>query len=150
MHNEVTISVMTYPFPNLPFLPDPDVLEGCQREWVQQLQQCASAKSKAGLHDEWRDVLATQSAPVLVINGKVNPNFPTGKLIKRNGVGIKKDGTIFFALETMNFNDFAEHFIKNGCVKALYLDGFVSQVWHKGEPVGTSGPFGPIIGAMDK
>ena len=92
-------------------------------------------------------VFATQSAPVLVINGLVNPNLPTGKLIKLNGVGIKKDGTIFFALETMNFNEFAEHFIKNGCVKALYLDGFVSQVWHKGEPMGTRGPFGPMIGA---
>lgn len=93
-------------------------------------------------------VFATQSAPVLVINGQVNPNLPTGKLIKRNGVGIKKDGTIFFALETMNFKDFAEHFIRNGCVKALYLDGFVSQVCHKGEPMGTSGHFGPMIGAF--
>jgi uncharacterized protein YigE (DUF2233 family) len=32
-------------------------------------------------------------------------------------------------------------------VKALYLDGFVSQVWHKGESMGTTGPFGPMIGA---
>jgi uncharacterized protein YigE (DUF2233 family) len=55
-----------------------------------------------------------------------------------------------FSLETMNFRDFAEHFVKNEYVKALYLDGFVSQVWHKGESMGTTGPFGPMIGAMDK
>jgi uncharacterized protein YigE (DUF2233 family) len=89
---------------------------------------------------------ATQSAPMLVINGKINPNLPDGNLIVRNGVGVRKDGKVFFAVKWMRFREFAQFFIDNQCVNALYLDGGVSEKWEKGDLFATNGgPFGPMI-----
>ena len=87
---------------------------------------------------------ATQSGPILVIDGVVNPKLPKGQLLLRNGVGIRKDGKVYFACKEMNFLDFARHFIENECIMALYLDGFVSEVWTPGKQ--TMGNFGPMIG----
>lgn len=86
---------------------------------------------------------ATQSAPMIVINGKINPNLPEGGRIIRNGVGIRKDGKVFFAIKTMTFREFARHFIDNGCTQALYLDGGISEKWEKGEKA--YGGFGAFI-----
>jgi uncharacterized protein YigE (DUF2233 family) len=92
---------------------------------------------------------ATQSAPMLVINGKINRNLPQGNLIVRNGVGIRKDGKVFFAVKWMRFREFAQFFIDNQCVNALYLDGGVSEKWEKGDLFATNGgPFGPMIVAF--
>ena len=89
---------------------------------------------------------ATQSAPMLVINGKINRNLPQGNLIVRNGVGVRKDGKVFFAVKWMRFREFAQFFIDNQCVNALYLDGGVSEKWEKGDLFATNGgPFGPMI-----
>ena len=92
---------------------------------------------------------ATQSAPMLVINGKINRNLPQGNLIVRNGVGVRKDGKVFFAVKWMRFREFAKFFIDNQCVNALYLDGGVSEKWEKGDLFATNGgPFGPMIVAF--
>jgi uncharacterized protein YigE (DUF2233 family) len=76
---------------------------------------------------------ATQSGPMLVINGKVHPGFTKGSsnLNIRNGVGILPNNKILFAMSKteINFYDFAKFFIDKGCKNALYLDGFVSRMY---------------------
>ncbi len=76
---------------------------------------------------------ATQSGPMLVIDGKIHPKFTIGSpnVHIRNGVGILPNGNLLFAMskEKVNFYDFANYFKKKGCKKALYLDGFVSRTY---------------------
>lgn len=76
---------------------------------------------------------ATQSGPMLVVDGMINANFKQGSqnLNIRNGVGIRKDGQLVFAIskEPVNFHDFASYFKTNGCVNALYLDGAISRAY---------------------
>lgn len=76
---------------------------------------------------------ATQSGPMLVINGQLHPAFRKGSpnVHIRNGVGIRPDGTLLFAMskQRINLYDFAGFFQQAGCVQALYLDGFVSRCY---------------------
>lgn len=76
---------------------------------------------------------ATQSGPMLLIDGKIHPAFKKGSanLHIRNGVGILPDGSVLFAMskKEINFYDFAEYFLKAGCKNALYLDGFVCKTY---------------------
>lgn len=76
---------------------------------------------------------ATQSGPMLLVNGTVNGHFTPGStnLHIRNGVGLLPDGRVVFAISRvpMNFHDFATWFAQQGCRDALYLDGFVSKVY---------------------
>lgn len=76
---------------------------------------------------------ATQSGPMAVINGKINPQFQkksTSKFI-RSGVGVRKDGSVLFAISQhpVNFYDFARIFLFYGCQDALYLDGAISEMY---------------------
>ena len=94
---------------------------------------------------------ATQSGPMLVINGKIHSAFKkeSSNLNIRNGVGILPNNEIVFAMskKEINFYEFAEYFKKLGCKNALYLDGFVSRTylpkknWNQ-----IDGNFGVIIG----
>jgi uncharacterized protein YigE (DUF2233 family) len=75
--------------------------------------------------------IATQSGPMLVIDGTLHPAFREGSDNKyiRNGVGVDKEGKIWFAIsnERVNFFDFASLFRDElGCPDALYLDGSIS------------------------
>lgn len=76
---------------------------------------------------------ATQSGPMLVIDGKLHKKLTKGSknLHIRNGVGILPNGNLLFAMskEKINFYDFATFFQENGCKNALYLDGFVSRTY---------------------
>ncbi|MEJ2497943.1 MAG: phosphodiester glycosidase family protein [Sulfurovaceae bacterium] len=76
---------------------------------------------------------ATQSGPMLVIDGKLHHRFmPDSKNVYiRNGVGILPNGDLLFAIskEKINFYNFATYFKKQGCKDALYLDGFVSRIY---------------------
>ena len=85
--------------------------------------------SKKNINPTW----ATQSGPMLLINGKIHPKFTDGSknLHIRNGVGILPSGEILFAMskEKINFFDLASFFKKHGCQNALYLDGFVSKTF---------------------
>lgn len=74
---------------------------------------------------------ALQSEPILVWNGKLNKRLPRGKTQMRNGVGIKKDGMVYFACLKMNYREFAQHFLDQGCVSALQLDDEQSEIWQK-------------------
>lgn len=94
---------------------------------------------------------ATQSGPMLVVNGEINAQFKKGSenLNIRNGVGILPDGRILFALskEPVNFYDFAAFFKSRGCRQALYLDGFVSRAYLPEKRwTQLDGDFGVIIG----
>ncbi|MBA5628631.1 phosphodiester glycosidase family protein [Moheibacter sp. BDHS18] len=96
---------------------------------------------------------ATQSGPMLVINGKIHPEFRKGSknFNIRNGVGITEDDKVIFAMSKneINLYDFAEFFQKQGCKNALYLDGFVSRTYFPDEKwEQTDGDFGVIIGVI--
>lgn len=71
---------------------------------------------------------ATQSGPMLVINGNIHPDFDPKSDSKkiRNGVGICQDGTVkLLASDSwINFYEFADFFKTNlKCDNALFLDG---------------------------
>lgn len=94
---------------------------------------------------------ATQSGPLLLIDGTINSVFTKGSsnLNIRNGVGVKPDGSLVFAISTapINFYDFALYFKDKGCSMALYLDGFVSRMYlpeKNWKPI--DGNFGVMIG----
>ena len=76
---------------------------------------------------------ATQSGPMLVINGKINPNFlqHSDSFKIRNGVGIK-DQTLYFVMSNtaVSFYQFAQFFQQELQVSnALYLDGSISSAY---------------------
>lgn len=84
---------------------------------------------------DWENVqLATQSGPMLVIDGAINPGFNenSDNLKIRSGVGIIDENNIVFAIsdDPISFYDFAlifkEHF---NCGNALYLDGAISRMY---------------------
>ena len=85
---------------------------------------------KSGIKPEF----ATQSGPMLVINGQIHPKIsPTGTSQKvRNGVGMIDDHTIVFAISNgfVTFYDFASLFQNElKCKNALFLDGSVSSLY---------------------
>lgn len=93
---------------------------------------------------------ATQSGPMLVIDGKIHPEFKAGSsnLNIRNGVGILPDGKVVFVLskKEINFYDFASYFKSLGCKNALYLDGFVSRAYIPSQNwIQTDGDFGALF-----
>jgi uncharacterized protein YigE (DUF2233 family) len=100
-------------------------------------------------------VLATQSGPLLVIEGalhpKLNPNS-TSRYI-RNGVGVDGSGVVVFAAssDVLTLYEFATIFrdlLK--CPNALYLDGSVSSVYAPSlkEHIQRA-DLGPIIAVVD-
>ncbi|MDN5211591.1 phosphodiester glycosidase family protein [Fulvivirgaceae bacterium BMA12] len=96
---------------------------------------------------------ATQSGPLLLIDGKMHPKFIKGSknVHIRNGVGILPDGKLLFAMskEKINFYDFASYFMNKGCNNALYLDGFVSRTYlPEKDWIQLDGNFGVIIGEV--
>ena len=77
---------------------------------------------------------ATQSGPMLVIDGALHPAFlpQSDSLQIRNGVGVAQDGKAVFAisLEPVRFHDFATLFRDRlGCANALFLDGSISSLF---------------------
>ena len=100
-------------------------------------------------------IYATQSGPMLLIDGEIHSNFMFGSnnLHYRNGVGILPNGNVLFAisLEPVNFYDFAEFFRNMRCENALYLDGFVSRMYlpEKGRTHIDKSTFGVIIGVTE-
>ena len=97
---------------------------------------------------------ATQSGPMLLIDGKIHPKFKEGsKYVNiRNGVGILPDGKLLFAMskQKINFYDFATYFKNAGCKNALYLDGFVSKTYLPEKNwIDLGGNFGVIIAEVE-
>ena len=98
---------------------------------------------------------ATQSGPMLVIDGDLHPRFiPDGSSRNiRNGVGIDEGGTILHLVISdvpVNFHHFARFFRDHlGVPQALYFDGRVSRLYAPGIGRADIGlPIGPIIGTV--
>jgi uncharacterized protein YigE (DUF2233 family) len=98
---------------------------------------------------------ATQSGPMLLLNGVINSAFDPGSTNYqiRNGVGITDKGEVVFAISDneVTFYDFAAYFKKKGCVNALYLDGYVSKFFYPQECfVQHDGELGVLIGITER
>jgi uncharacterized protein YigE (DUF2233 family) len=101
-------------------------------------------------------VSATQSGPMLLINGALHPSFQEdgpSRLI-RNGVGVRGPTKAFFAIseDPVSFGKFARLFRDRlDCTDALYFDGSVSSLWVPSESrEDKSVPFGPMVIVRDK
>lgn len=97
---------------------------------------------------------ATQSGPMLITNGKINPIFQENSknLNIRNGVGILKNGDLLFVMskKEINFYNLAEFFKNSGCKDALYLDGYVSRTYLPEKKwIQKDGNFGIMIGVTE-
>jgi uncharacterized protein YigE (DUF2233 family) len=100
-------------------------------------------------------VWATQSGPLLVHGGDILPDFMVDSKNRkiRSGVGVRKDGTIVFALsrKPVNFYDFAALFLTRlKCPNALYLDGDISAFYASGTKDTVPHSFGPMFGLVKK
>lgn len=100
--------------------------------------------------------LATQSGPMLVIDGEVHPKFladGTSRYI-RNGVGVRADGAVVLAIsrEAVSLGAFARAFRDGfGCPDALFLDGGISAFAANGQMVtGGADKAGPILAVFAK
>jgi uncharacterized protein YigE (DUF2233 family) len=83
-----------------------------------------------GIDARW----ATQSGPMLVVDGEVNPNFDeaSDSLKLRSGVCARDARDVVFAVSEVpvSFHAFGRLFRDAfGCRDALYLDGTLSRVW---------------------
>jgi uncharacterized protein YigE (DUF2233 family) len=104
--------------------------------------------------DSGQVLYATQSGPMLLIDGKVHPAFTKGSpnLKIRNGVGVLPNGKIIFSIATqpISFYDFAMYFKENGCQNALYLDGTVSNMYYPAQGLtNTNGNYGVMIAVVE-
>ncbi|MEP6668214.1 MAG: phosphodiester glycosidase family protein [Chthoniobacter sp.] len=90
------------------------------------------ASEYPNLHE--RVVLATQSGPLLVHNGRLHPAFREGSesRLVRNGVGVPLPDAAIFVMSDVpvNFYEFATFFRDRlHCPDALFLDGTISSVY---------------------
>ena len=99
---------------------------------------------------------ATQSGPMLVIDGALHPRFlpASDSLYVRNGVGVTADGTtawMAISNEPVNFHHFARLFRDRlGTPDALYMDGNISRLYAPGLNRHDAGfPMGPILGVVE-
>lgn len=97
-----------------------------------------------------RPEFATQSGPMLVIDGTLHSGFDAdGESRKlRNGVGVGADGRAHFVIsdQPVSFGKFARFF--RGELKtpnALFLDGSVSQLW---DPARDRMDVGAVLGPL--
>lgn len=98
---------------------------------------------------------ASQSGPMLVIDGKLHPRFLENSDSRyiRNGVGSSGDGTkLWFAISRapVNFHTFGR-FFRDGlkAPQALYFDGNISRLYAPGLGRNDGGfPMGPIVGVV--
>jgi uncharacterized protein YigE (DUF2233 family) len=104
-----------------------------------------SAYLKSGIAAEF----ATQSGPMLVIDGVLHPKFGAASTSykRRNGVGVVGDHTALFVMaeEPVTFHAFARFFRDELRVKnALFFDGSISSLHYGGRSDGFF-PLGPIV-----
>ena len=100
---------------------------------------------------------ATQSGPMLVINGRLHPRFSkTGESQKlRNGVGVRDANTVVFAISEgeVSFGAVARLF-RDGlkCPNALFLDGGSAPALYAPglQRSGNFLPLGPMIGVFER
>ena len=109
------------------------------------------------LNEEPGCIFASQSGPMLVIDGALHPKFlkDSDSYYIRNGVGTSADGSkVWFAISqgTVNFHTFATFFRDElKAPQALYFDGNISRLYAPGLGRNDGGfPMGPIVGVVSK
>jgi uncharacterized protein YigE (DUF2233 family) len=101
---------------------------------------------------------ATQSGPMLVIDGKIHPAFIENSTDRkdRDGVGVDAAGEVHFVIteDRVSFYNFARFFRDGlGCQNALFLDGgsapgiYAPELGRDDAP--GHGGYGPIIGVVN-
>jgi uncharacterized protein YigE (DUF2233 family) len=107
---------------------------------------------KQGLHPDF----ATQSGPMLVIGGRINPHIHdrgTSEKV-RNGVCVSRGHIVHFAISNrpVTFHEFAHLFRERmKCADALFLDGSISSLYAPSLLRNDRFmPMGPIIGVVRK
>jgi uncharacterized protein YigE (DUF2233 family) len=102
--------------------------------------------------------IATQSGPLLVIDGALHPALIPGSTdrTRRSGVGVCKGGAVKLAMSdgTVNFYDFARLFRDAlGCPNALFLDGGRGTGLYDPEmgrnDVSWHGGYGPMLAVVE-
>ena len=100
-------------------------------------------------------IIATQSGPMLVIAGQINPRFraDSDNVQIRSGVGVVSNALVVFAIseEPVNFFDFASLFRDvMHCRSALYLDGAISRFYPEERPAnGAAAQFGGFLAVTE-
>ena len=103
-----------------------------------------------------KDVIdfATQSGPMLVIDGQLHPKFLADSTSRkrRNGVGVTEAGDVIFAISDtpVTFYEFATMFKEQlKTPNALFLDGSISRIFAPDIERRDYGvPMGPIVGVV--
>lgn len=105
------------------------------------------------LHNSPEDFsFATQSGPMMLWDGKMNPKFNDGSPNRhiRNAVGITATNEVIFVISErrVTFFEISSFLMSQGCTEALYLDGAISQAYmpelgHSNLKAG--GHLGPIV-----
>lgn len=112
------------------------------------------AETRAFLDGDSDVQFATQSGPMLVIDGALHPRFleNSDSLKRRNGVGVKENGEVVFVISdaVVNFHEFARFFRDEmETPNALFLDGTISRLHAPGLNRSDPGAaMGPIIGVV--
>lgn len=98
---------------------------------------------------------ASQSGPMLVIDGRLHPRFIEGGDSRhiRNGVGTSQDGrTVWFVISgsPVNFHSFGRFFRDHlGARQALYFDGKISRLYAPAlDRFDIGFPMGPMVGEV--
>lgn len=98
---------------------------------------------------------ATQSGPMLVIDGQLHPKLAPGSdsTYVRNGVGVSEDGqraVFVISNDAVNFESFARLFRDElGLPDALYFDGNISRLYAPELGRHDGGfPMGPMVGTV--
>lgn len=98
---------------------------------------------------------ATQSGPMLVIDGSLHPAFDADgrSRLVRNGVGVRDAQTALFVIseDPVSFGRFARFFREElACADALFLDGVVSSLWSPASArMDAHVPIGPMLVVLD-
>ncbi|MBV9567023.1 MAG: phosphodiester glycosidase family protein [Hyphomicrobiales bacterium] len=100
--------------------------------------------------------IATQSGPMLIIDGHIHPAFSEDSTSRklRNGVCVRQGHIVIFAIseKPVTFLEFARLFKDSlACRDALFLDGSVSSLFAPSiDRSDGFAPLGPIIGAVER
>lgn len=120
-------------------------------------EQAGVLETGAYLKQQLRPDFATQSGPMLVINGRLHPRFVHANvsLKQRNGVGVRDAQTVVFAIsdDEVSFQAFGRLFLEElKCNDALFLDGgsvptLYAPALNRGSNLFS---LGPMIGVFER
>ena len=119
-------------------------------------QSAGVMETRQFLDLDLRPAFATQSGPMLVIDGQIHPKIQADGTSQkvRNGVGVRDAHTVVFAIsrDAVTFYQFASLFRDRlGCRNALFLDGSISSLY--APELGRTQqwlPVGPMVGVTEK